>query len=97
VVVCEEALPRITYSARTVDVGPLSETLAADMVRESQPGISEVRSDAGVGKLSQLSAAAFYWCVHQDMLVAICSNVQQIAQHEALDAGQRLKPTLWYP
>lgn len=42
VVVCEEALPRITYSARTVDVGPLTEHLATEMVKEAQPDVSEV-------------------------------------------------------
>jgi hypothetical protein len=42
VVVCEEALPRITYSARTVDVGPLTEHLATEMVKEAQPDVSVV-------------------------------------------------------
>lgn len=95
VVVCEEALPRITYSARTVDVGPLSATLAADMVRESQPGATEVRSAAGIGRLIDAPAAAFMCHVHQEMLLATCSNVQQTAEHEIADAGHSPKPTLW--
>lgn len=47
VVVCEEALPRITYSARTVDVGPVTEHLASEMVKEAQPSVSEVRASLG--------------------------------------------------
>ena len=43
VVVCEEALPRITYSARTNEVSPLTEALATEMVMEAEPGMSEVR------------------------------------------------------
>lgn len=42
VVVCEEALPRINYSARTNEIGPLAEGLATEMVMEAQPGMSEV-------------------------------------------------------
>ncbi len=42
VVVCEEALPRITYSARTNEVGPLTEGMASEMVLEAQPGMPQV-------------------------------------------------------
>lgn len=47
VVVCEEALPRTMYSARTNEVGPLAESLATEMVMEAQPGMSEVRRPCG--------------------------------------------------
>lgn len=39
---CEETLPRTPYSARTVDVGPLTTHLATEMVKEAQPGVSDV-------------------------------------------------------
>lgn len=50
VVVCEEALPRITYSARSVDVSPLNESLATQMVHEAQPNVSEVGVDVRQGQ-----------------------------------------------
>eukprot|EP00775_Hariotina_reticulata_P003910 gene3910-4164_t len=40
VVVCEEPLNRITYSARTVDVEPMTTTASAQMLEAAQPGIS---------------------------------------------------------
>jgi hypothetical protein len=43
ILVCDEALSRITYSARTVDVGPLTAPLATEMVVDAQPDVTEVR------------------------------------------------------
>lgn len=42
VVVCEEALSRITYLARTVEVEPLSAEVAGQMVEQAQPTASAV-------------------------------------------------------
>lgn len=75
VVVCEEALPRITYSARMVDVGPVVEHLATEMVREAQPSISEVRASlpdpgchAALGDRSQICPAAQLARAHREWL-----------------------------
>jgi len=40
VVACEEPLNRITYSARTVDVEPMTPAASAQMIQAAQPGIS---------------------------------------------------------
>lgn len=77
VVVCEEALPRITYSARTVDVGPVTEHLASEMVKEAQPSVSEVcalLADPGCHAALSCSIAG--------------TRTQGVAQHSA-DCRQR--------
>lgn len=42
VVVCDEPLPRITYLARPVEVEPLGEEAATQMLKDAQPSMSEV-------------------------------------------------------
>lgn len=41
ILVCDEPLSRITYSARSVDVGPLTVQLATEMVKDAQANITE--------------------------------------------------------
>lgn len=43
VLVCDEALTRITYQARTVEVQPLLPAAAHATVKAAQPSVSEVR------------------------------------------------------
>jgi hypothetical protein len=42
IMVCDEALSRITYSARSLEVAPLGAQLAAQMVTDAHPAITEV-------------------------------------------------------